>query len=77
MIDVSCLTASQTCPRCPGRRVHSVSIATDEWRCMPFAMPFALAEHVRVHDALARLEDPGSALAALKHFQSRTQVTDE
>lgn len=73
MIDVSRFHAGDPCPRCAGRRVHTVSIETDEWCCIPFAMPFALAEHVRIHDATERLEDPEAALAALEHFHHKVK----
>jgi hypothetical protein len=49
VIDVS--TLSGPCPRCIGRRVYRVSVPTDEWQCVPNAVPFPLPEHLREHDA--------------------------
>lgn len=62
MISVSTLRGP--CPRCLGRRVWRVSVPTDEWSCVPNAVPFPLPEHIIHHDAteqivLAPLDNPG------------------
>lgn len=50
MIDVSTLVGP--CPRCRDRRVWRVSVPTDEWSCIPNAMPFPYERgHVIDHDA--------------------------
>lgn len=61
MIDVSRFRTGDRCPRCSGRRVYAVDIPNDRWRCVPYAMPFAL--EFKQHDATASADDVEEAIA--------------
>ena len=58
MIDVSTFHMGDRCPRCTERRVYAVSIPTDEWRCVPNAVPVPwLPSQVREHNAADETQD--------------------